>query len=94
MARQTVRDWLRRYASEGGLVALADRSSRPASCPHQMTAVVEAVIVALRRAHPAWGPARLLWQLERDGVQPLPRRSGEPVHGHRRSVFVELRVSS
>ena len=28
---------------------LADRSSRPASCPHQMPAVVEARIVALRR---------------------------------------------
>ncbi len=27
--------WLRRYAGEGGLGALADRSSRPASCPHQ-----------------------------------------------------------
>ena len=36
VARQTVHEWLRRYASEGGLGGLADRSSRPASCPHQM----------------------------------------------------------
>ena len=76
VARQTVHDWLRRYAGEGGLGALADRSSRPASCPHQMTAALEAQVVAMRRAHPAWGPSRLLWQLERDGVQPLPSRSG------------------
>jgi Helix-turn-helix domain len=33
VARQTVHEWLRRYAGEGGLGALADRSSRPGSCP-------------------------------------------------------------
>ena len=35
VARQTVHEWLARYAG-GGLAGLADRSSRPASCPHQM----------------------------------------------------------
>ena len=66
VARQTVHEWLRRYGS-GGLGALADRSSRPVSCPHQMPAAVEARIVALRREHPAWGPSRIRWQLERCG---------------------------
>jgi transposase len=33
VARQTVHDWLRRYASEG-LAGLADRSSKPQTCPH------------------------------------------------------------
>jgi transposase-like protein len=55
IVRQTVHEWLRRYAADGGLSGLADRSSRPLSCPHQMSAVVEARIVALRIAHPAWG---------------------------------------
>ena len=73
--RQTVHEWLRRYAGEGGLGALADRSSRPASCPHQMAARLEAAVVAMRRAHPAWGPDRIRWQLGRDGVDPLPGRS-------------------
>jgi transposase InsO family protein len=76
VARQTVHQWLRRYASDGGLAGLADRSSRPQACPHQMPAVVEARVLQLRRAHPAWGPSRIVWQLERDGTVPLPGRSG------------------
>jgi transposase InsO family protein len=75
VTRQTVHGWLRRYANDGGLGGLADRSSRPASCPHQMTAQLEATVVAMRRAHPAWGPDRIRWQLGRDGVEALPGRS-------------------
>ena len=75
VARQTVHEWLRRYGNDGGLGGLADRSSRPETCPHQMLPLVEATVVAMRRAHPAWGPSRLVWQLERDGVEPLPSRS-------------------
>jgi transposase InsO family protein len=76
VARQTVHGWLRRYVNDGGLAGLVDRSCRPVSCPHQMSAVVEARVVGLRRAHPAWGPSRIVWQLERDGTEPLPGRSG------------------
>ena len=75
VVRQTVHGWLRRYARDGGLGGLADRSSRPAGCPHQMPAVVEARVVAMRRAHPGWGPDRLLYRLARDGVHPLPSRA-------------------
>ena len=75
VARQTVHEWLARYANEGGLAGLADRSSRPASCPHQMPAAVEARIAGLRREHPGWGPSRIRWELERAGVVPLPGRS-------------------
>jgi transposase InsO family protein len=74
VARQTVHEWLARYAA-GGLAGLADRSSRPASCPHQMPAEVEARIVGMRRDHPGWGPSRIRWELERAGVRPLPGRS-------------------
>ncbi len=75
VARQTVHEWLHRYANDGGLGGLADRSSKPDSCPHQMPAVIEARIVAVRREHPAWGPSRICWQLEREGAEPLPGRS-------------------
>ena len=74
VVRQTVRTWLRRYAGDG-LGGLADRPSRPASCPHQMPARVEARIVAMRREHPGWGPSRIRWELERAAVVPLPGRS-------------------
>jgi transposase InsO family protein len=75
VARQTVHGWLRRYVNGGGLAGLVDRSSRPESCPHQMSAVIEALVVRLRREHPAWGPSRIVWQLERAGTEPLPGRS-------------------
>jgi transposase InsO family protein len=75
VARQTVHGWLRRYVNQGGLAGLVDRSSRPESCPHQMAPAVEALVVSLRRAHPAWGPSRIVWQLERAGTVPVPGRS-------------------
>ena len=75
VARQTVHEWLRRYAREGGIANLADRSSRPVSCPHQMPAVIEARVLALRGEHPMWGPARIGHQLVREGVEPVPGRS-------------------
>jgi transposase len=57
VARQTVHEWLRRYAAQG-LGGLADHSSRPLSCPHQMAPELEVRIVEMRRAHPGWGRAR------------------------------------
>ena len=53
--RRTLHRWLVRYANQG-LGALADRSSKPDRCPHQIPPMIEARIVALRRAHPGWGP--------------------------------------
>ena len=74
VARQTVHDWLGKYAADG-LRGLADRSSRPLSCPHQMAPEVEARIVEMRRVHPGWGPRTILYWLEHDGVAPLPGRT-------------------
>lgn len=47
VAQQTVHEWLRRYAADSGLADLADRSSRPRSCPPQMLAAVEQLRVDL-----------------------------------------------
>jgi transposase len=43
VSRQTVHAWLARYESEG-LEGLGNRSHRPAQCPHQMPAEVEAKV--------------------------------------------------
>jgi transposase InsO family protein len=75
VSRQSVHTWLRRYAADGGLGGLGDRSSRPHSCPHQMSPATEAKIVEIRRAHPAWGADRIGYQLERDGIGPVPGRT-------------------
>jgi transposase InsO family protein len=71
VSRQAVHGWLRRYRA-GGLEALADRSHRPNSCPHQMPATVEAHLCELRRRHPHWGQRRLAHELVRVGVDPPP----------------------
>ena len=75
VSRQTVYAWLRRY-EQGGLDALADRSHRPVSCPHQMPASVEARVCELRRQHPYWGPARIGHRLAREKVEPVPSHMG------------------
>ena len=75
VSRQSVHAWLRRYAADGGLGGLGDRSSRPHSCPHQMNAALEVAVIELRQAHPAWGADRIRYQLARDGVAPAPGRT-------------------
>jgi transposase InsO family protein len=75
VSRQAVHGWLRRY-EQGGLEALADRSHRPVSCPHQMLAAVEVRVCELRRQHPYWGPVRIAHRLARDGVEPVPSHMG------------------
>lgn len=83
VSRKTVHKWLRRYASDG-LRGLADKSSKPERCPHQMSPQVEARVVEMRRAHPGWGPRTIRTRLEREGVRPVPGRSSidRALHRH------------
>ena len=71
VSRQSIYRWMQRY-EQGGLPALAERSHRPRSCPHQIDAKVEDRIITLRRAHPSWGPIRLQYHLEREGLEAVP----------------------
>ena len=75
VSRQSVHAWVRRY-EQGGLAGLMDRSRRPESCPHQASAEVETAVCELRREHPKWGPVRLVHELGRAGVAPVPSRMG------------------
>jgi len=72
--RQTVHEWLAKY-EVGGLEGLADGSHRPRSCPHQMSGAVEVALAEMRRAHPTWGPRRIVFELARKGADPLPSES-------------------
>jgi transposase len=74
VSRQTLHAWLARYEAEG-LEGLVDRSHRPVTCPHQMPAVVEAALLELRRSRSYWGPRRLVHELAKRGVQPVPSAS-------------------
>jgi transposase InsO family protein len=74
VSRQSVHAWIARYEA-GGLGALADRSHRPASCPHQTAPQIEALVCELRRQHPGWGPRRIEHHLARQGSDPVPSRS-------------------
>jgi transposase len=60
VSRQTVHAWLRRYAREGAVLNLEDRSSRPHGCPHHVAPELEARVLELRDAHPRWGPTRIV----------------------------------
>jgi transposase len=74
VSRKSVHAWLNRYQAEG-LPGLSDRSYRPHAHPLQLAADLEARLVEMRRAHPRWGPRRLLFELAQAGVDPVPSRS-------------------
>jgi transposase len=55
---KTVRRWLERFR-EGGRAALADRSRRPKTCPHQTNPSQEKKVLTARHQVPCFGPRRL-----------------------------------
>ena len=74
VSRQTLHAWLARY-EEAGLEGLVNRSFRPLQCPHQMPAEIEVKVLEMRRTKPFWGARRLVFEMARKGVQPLPSES-------------------
>jgi len=72
--RRTLHRWLTRYAN-GGLEALANRSSRPDTSPTQMDPRIEARLVMMRRQHTGWGPRTLRTKLVNEFAERAPSRS-------------------
>jgi transposase InsO family protein len=68
VSRQSVHTWLVRYRQEG-MVGLEDRSHRVHDHPWRIPAGIEEAICELRRAHPGWGPRRLVFEMGRRGHQ-------------------------
>jgi transposase InsO family protein len=64
VSRKTGYKWLGRFRADG-LEGLVERSRAPLSHPQAMTPEVAESCVAVRRAHPSWGPRKVLAWLER-----------------------------
>jgi putative transposase len=62
ISRKTGYKWLARYAADGA-VGLAERSHAPHVCPHRIADALAALLLEARRAHPSWGPAKLVQYL-------------------------------
>jgi transposase InsO family protein len=59
ISRKTGYKWLERFEAEGK-AGLKDRSHAPHHCPHRIDPVMAALLCDARRAHPSWGPIKLL----------------------------------
>lgn len=68
ISRQTGHLWLRRFAA--GERAFEDRSRRPLLSPRRLPGYLEAEILAVRDAHPAWGARKIEAVLRRRGIEP------------------------
>ena len=67
--------WLDRWLS--GEEELADRSRRPRTSPARSAPAMEAAVLRLRDAHPAWGARKIAHRLAREGLAPP---AGSTVH--------------
>ena len=75
ISRKTAYKWIDRYAADGP-GGLADRSRRPAHCPHATPAPIVAALLEVRRHHPSWGAKKLLKVVAtRQPTWTLPARS-------------------
>jgi putative transposase len=63
VSRKTGYKWIARYEAEG-LAGLEDRSHAPNECPHRISESVRYQVLAVRRAHPTWGPRKVRAWLE------------------------------
>ena len=59
ISRRTAHKWINRFEKHGQ-EGFHEHSRRPHSCPWQTDPAIVEEIVALRKAHTSWGPAKLL----------------------------------
>jgi transposase InsO family protein len=71
---QTAYKWLGRFELEGA-EGLANRTRRPHSSPARTHEALEAAVLAVRRAHPAWGGRKIRRVLQNDGLTDAPSAS-------------------
>jgi transposase InsO family protein len=64
VSRKTGYKWLERYEA-AGVEGLIDRSRAPHAHPQAVSGTIAERCLAVRRAHPSWGPAKVRAYLER-----------------------------
>lgn len=75
ISRPTGYKWVERYRAQGA-VGLQERSRAPHHCPHRMSQKAAQWLLSERRAHPSWGPRKLLRRyLNGHARQSAPSRS-------------------
>lgn len=72
VSEKTAYKWVGRARTE---VSLEDQSRRPHTSPHQTSVVIEAQVLAVRDAHPVWGPRKIRAVLRADGMMAPPALS-------------------
>jgi len=72
ISRTTAYKWINRFKKHGQ-AGFHELSRRPHSCPWQTDKAIVEELVELRKAHPHWGPRKLLDLMQRrDPVKQLP----------------------
>ncbi len=71
---RTAYKWLHRYEADGP-AGLVEHSRRPQHSPRHSSPVVEAQILQVRQAHPAWGGRKIRWILQEGGMASPPSAS-------------------
>lgn len=64
ISRKTGYKWLARFEA-AGLPGLAEQSRAPHACGHRTPSEVEVALLEARKAHPSWGPKKLLPYLKK-----------------------------
>lgn len=74
ISRPTGYKWVERHQAEG-VAGLKERSRAAHHCPHRMLPEVARWLLAERRAHPQWGPRKLLRRYRNAHLRAGPSRS-------------------
>lgn len=86
VSRKTAYKWLQRYRA-GGLNALADQSRCPHTFGHPTPAEMEQAVLAVRKAHEAWGGRKIQARLKHQGHVDIPSASTITAILHRHDLI-------
>ena len=88
VSRKSAYKWIARYLEEG-MAGLEERSRSPHRCPHRLDEAKRLAILAVRQAHPSWGPKKiapfLAWPVALSTIGEVLKAAGLTVKRRRRT---------